>query len=209
MKTAFAISSLFFGALCLPASPARAMDVEIGGFYAQVVGGAIGDASVAGSEILDLEVAEGSGYGMTMEFTLPNKWQLELIWDSQDSYLNGNVDGGGQTRLADTAVNNYLFGGNYYFEQDAFRPYIGFHLGATNLKTDGQDSDTRFAFSLGGGAKYYLNDSLALDFRLRWVATYIDSNSIVYCSLPGSCYVAAAGNTLNQFHLTAGVNFRF
>lgn len=209
MKPPFATTFLLVGILCVFASPARALDVEIGGFFAQVVGGDLGDASIAGSEILNLEVAEGSGYGMTVELTLPNKWQLELIWDSQDSYLSGNVDGGSQTRLADTSINNYLFGGNYYFETDAFRPYIGFHLGATNFKTDGLDSDTRFAFSFGGGAKYYLNDSLALDVRLRWVASYIDSNSVVYCNLPGSCYVATAGDTMNQFHLTAGVNFRF
>ena len=209
MKTHTAISFLLLGALCLPANPARAVDVEIGGFYAQVVGGAIGDAGIAGSEIRNVEVAEGSGHGMTVEFTLPNTWQLELIWDTQDSYLSGNVDNGGQTRLADTTISNYLFGGNYYFEQDAFRPYIGFHLGATNFKTEGLDSDTRFAFSFGGGAKYYLNDWLALDIRLRWVASYIDANSIVYCNLPGSCYVATSGDTMNQFHLTAGVNFRF
>ena len=116
------------GLMCLINTPVVAQDLEIGAFYGQRFGGTIGTATFSGSEITDLDVSEGDAWGMTVEFTLPNSWRMELIWDRQDTYLNGNLDGTGKTRLASTTVNNYLFGGNYYFSQDAFRPFLGFHL---------------------------------------------------------------------------------
>ncbi len=196
------------GLMCLINTAVVAQDLEIGAFYGQRFGGTIGTATFGGSEITDLDVSEGDAWGMTVEFTLPNSWRMEFIWDSQDSYLNGNLDGTGKTRLASTTVNNYLFGGNYYFSQDAFRPFIGFHLGATAFDTQGLDSKTRFAYSLGGGAKYALTENVILDARLRWIATYIDGSGAMYCSLPGSCYIASAGDYMNQFNLSLGLNFR-
>ena len=109
---------LLIGLTCLINTPAFAQDLEIGAFYGQRFGGTIGTATFGGSEITDLDVSEGDAYGMTVEFTLPNSWRMEFIWDSQDSYLNGNLDGSGKTRLASTTVDNYLFGGNYYFSQE-------------------------------------------------------------------------------------------
>ena len=197
------------GLMCLINTPGWAEDLEIGAFYGQRFGGTIGDARFGGSEITNLDVSEGDAHGMTVEYTFSNQWRMEFIWDSQDSYLNGNLDGSGESRLASTTLNNYFFGGNYYFSQDAFRPFIGFHLGATNFATQGLDSETKFAYSLGGGAKYALTENVILDARLRWLATYIDGSSVVYCTLPGSCYIANAGNYMNQFNLSLGLNFRF
>jgi opacity protein-like surface antigen len=203
------VSALMLAAVCIPSKPAHPEDLEIGAFYGQRLGGGIGPASLGGSEIQDLDVAEGDGYGLTVEYTFPNQWRMEFIWDTQDSYLSGDLDGNGKARLAETSIDNYLFGGNYYFSRDAFQPFIGFHLGATRFQTDGLGSQSHFAYSLGGGAKYALTDTLILDFRARWVASYIESENAVYCSLPGACYIVTAANTMDQFHFTAGLNFRF
>jgi outer membrane protein W len=208
MRTPFA-TAIIVGLILLAGNSAWAEDLEIGAFYGQTLGGNIGNASFAGSEIQDLDVAEGDSYGITVEYTFPNQWRMELIWDTQDSYLSGNVDGTGKTRLANTTLDTYLLGGNYYFSREAFKPFIGFHLGATQFQTADLDGESHFAFSLGGGAKYEVNENIILDFRARWVASYLNSESAVYCTLPGACYIVTAADTMDQFHVTAGLNFRF
>lgn len=196
-------------ATTLATPPALAGDLELGLFYGQRMGGEIGAARSGESQVEDLSIDDGQASGFTVEYTFPNQWRMEFIWERQDSWLEGDPDGAGTAKLAPIQLTSYLLGGNYYFSQDTLRPYLGFHLGATTLDSGGRVDHTRGTFSLGLGSKYAVTENLLLDLRLRWVATWLDSDSSLYCQLPGECYVASKTDMLDQAHLTLGLNFRF
>lgn len=201
--------TLLWLGIILAAPGAMAGDLELGLFYGQRLGGEIGAGFSSDSQVSELSVDEGDAHGFTVEYTFANQWRMEFIWDRQDSWLLGDPDGAGSVPLAPIQLTSYLLGGNYYFSRDSLRPYLGFHVGATTVDSGGLSDHTRGAFSLGLGSKYALTEHLLLDLRLRWVATWLDSNSSLYCRLPGECYTASQTDLLDQAHVTLGLNFRY
>jgi hypothetical protein len=160
-------------------------------------------------------------YNFTLGFFFSENWELEFIYDRQESTL---VAGGTAEReVGDLAVSNYhgAFVYNFGDSDASVRPYAFGGLGATSygrvsftgitgqpLETDGE---TQFSSTWGLGVKIYPGRSAGLKLGVRWTPTYIKSDFAgVWCDpYWGWCYTLEDAQYSNQFELTGGITLRF
>lgn len=98
-------------------------------------------------------------------------------------------------------------------EGDMFIPYAVGTIGAARFSPGGGlDDETKFAFTLGGGWKYYFNDNFGLRFEGRGYVSIFDSDSSVFCVSDqgaGSCLLRTSGSLVWQLEAQAGFTYRF
>lgn len=81
----------------------------------------------------------------------------------------------------DTTATSFLLNGYYDFQNSsAFTPYLTAGLGLARVKASfslpsvpasGSDSDTVFAYQIGAGCEYAINQTVSIDARYRYFAT--------------------------------------
>lgn len=111
-------------------------------------------------------------------------------------------------------ITHYLLGGTYVGGGESVRPFIAAGIGAAHLSPDapGYDSDTVFAFGIGGGAQVLPASRVGLRLEGRLLGAVVDSDSAVFCrSGPegAACAFRASGDVLWQWEVVAGLTVRF
>jgi opacity protein-like surface antigen len=114
----------------------------------------------------------------------------------------------------DVDISYLLLGGTYVGPGELVRPFLAAGIGAAHLSPDasGYDSDTVFAFGIGGGAQVFPTEQVGLRLELRALGAVIDSDSSIFCSSGpegSACLVGASGNMLWQWEVFAGLVARF
>ncbi len=90
------------------------------------------------------------------------------------------------------------------------RPYIAGSLGFTHeFNSNGNPDRTEFAYSLGGGVKYYLTRHIGLRGDIRYMPTYGSSSYETYCDYFYGCYSAKVSHYLNRANFVGGVIIHF
>lgn len=91
----------------------------------------------------------------------------------------GSLKSTGTPFSADVKTTSFLLNGYYDFQNaSAFTPYLTAGLGLARVKASinidgdsGDDSDTVFAYQIGAGCEYAINQTISLDARYRYFAT--------------------------------------
>jgi opacity protein-like surface antigen len=114
----------------------------------------------------------------------------------------------------DVDIDYFLLGGTYVGPGGIVRPYLAAEIGAARLSPDGDgyESDTVFAFSIGGGAQVLPANRVGLRLEGRVLGAVVDSDSALFCSSASggaSCAFRASGDVLWQWEVSAGVTVRF
>lgn len=159
----------------------------------------------------------GLSYGFGIGYNVNRQFQLQAVWNRQDSALDVQAPGGGPKTEAfglniDQVHGNFIW--HFYNRNPNVKPYFLLGAGATFFSPKGVeiDGETKFSFALGGGVKYFTSDSFGLDFRARWNPTYINSSpGGIWCDpfFPFYCYQLANSHYASQFDLSAGLIFKF
>jgi hypothetical protein len=174
--------------------------------------GSFDNINVAG--ISSLEIQDASAYGLILSFNVDPHGQVDVQYSDERTELQAHGSGVvGGAKLFDLDVQNWQVGGTYAWSEPEkpVRGYVGFSLGLTHFQPHDSafDGDSEFAFSFYGGARIRLAKHLALRLQAQWIATHISSNSEVFCSSTGFCYVAVDGEYLDQFEAAAGLTIKF
>lgn len=94
-----------------------------------------------------------------------------------------------------------------------FNGYVGAQLGANYVQTNFSANDVFFASGLFGGVEYLFSDQVRILFETRWLATIVNNDSVIDCTLPATkneqCLWHFDGDVLNQFQTSLGFTFRF
>lgn len=111
-------------------------------------------------------------------------------------------------------ISHFLLGGTYVGGGERARPFLSAGIGAARLSPDapGYDSDTVFAFGIGGGAQLFPASRVGVRLEGRLLGSVIESDSTVFCAtgtFGGACAFRASGDVLWQWEITAGATFRF
>jgi hypothetical protein len=163
---------------------------------------------------IEYELENNPSYGLILNF--PSKGNTE--WEIYYSKQSTEVDIAGfvpSENALDMDVEYLQVGGTYLFGQtNTATPYFVATAGATRMDPGGANtkSDTFFSASVGGGWKYFPASRVGLRLDGRFIGTFVDSNSRIFCqsgSSGGECAVNTSGKLLYQFELQAGVIFRF
>jgi Outer membrane protein beta-barrel domain len=169
------------------ASGALAQKVEVTPFVALPFGGQLEHGRRG--DVLSFDVDDGTGYGLGLGFALTRALQLELFWSHQESDLV--EDGGflvGGVALTELGIDYLHAGLLYQWGGGQFHPFIAGSLGVTEFDPGDPllDSETRFSFGVGFGAKVFFNKNFGLRVEARGFTTWIDEGD-ENCHR-GSCY---------------------
>jgi opacity protein-like surface antigen len=89
-------------------------------------------------------------------------------------------------------------------------PYFLVGLGLTLADPKGEvNGETRFSWSLGGGIKIMASERVGLRFQGKWIPTYINTKSELWCDWWGFCYAIPVSQYMSQGEFTGGIFFRF
>ena len=192
---------------------AFAQRIEITGH----IGGQLnGGLDLSTSLFRRIDVQNSTNYGVTAGYLFGEHFGLEFQWNkTRANTVAQPRAGGSDIKLFTLNQNQYM--GNFVFhfksQESALRPFAFFGMGASALSTNrrGVSGATRFAFSLGAGAKYSLTKHFGLRGQLKYSPTYLTTTDGGYWCDPfwGGCWVVGNDHYLNEFDVTGGLTFRF
>ena len=176
-------------------------------FLGYQMGGSFDDEE--GENEVDLD--DASSFGLILNAPADNHTEWELFYSRQSAGLDSaTVDLPAGLELE---VSHFLVGGTYVFDRELFRPFISAGIGAAHLSpdADGFDSDTVFAFGIGGGAQFFPESRFGLRVEGRFLGSVIDSDTAIFCVSSGgaTCAFRASGEILWQFEVFGGLVARF
>lgn len=212
-KTAFSVLAIF---VLITSSLAQdhLQNIEI----TPHVGGQInGGLDIHTTLFRRIEVQNGLSYGITAGYLVGDHYGIEFQWNKMNAGTTAQpVTGAPSIKVFNLNQNQYManFVVHLVDREHTVRPFAFFGLGASDLSPDrhGVNGTTRFAFSLGAGAKLKMTQHLGLRGQLKWSPTYITTTSTggVWCDpFFGGCWVTGNSHYLHEFDGNVGIIFRF
>ena len=167
------------------------------------------------SSILAGEISEKSSFswGGILSFLAAGNSAVELYYLRQDTDVEFKPNSGQSQTVGTGFANNYVQLGvrQGLPKTEGLAPFITASMGINVLDADNSDSSTRFAWSLGGGAKYMVPNNPRLGFRLdvKWMVTPVPSGTYgTWCDYWG-CYVTSGTDWLHQGSAGLGLILAF
>lgn len=166
------------------------------------------DASIdrQAPEVDALDARGGFTWGTSAMRTVGSRWGAEVLWLRQRSGLKLGIESGSPT-LFEFAVSDLHGNAVYHFADTdaALRPYLFAGAGATFLTGEGQASETKFSWGVGGGIKYFWWRALGVRGQFRYTPVILaDEDAGDFCDPFGFCQ-----GRLTRFEFTGGAVFRF
>jgi len=151
-------------------------------------------------------------FGTFLDYSLTPYFEPEFLWaHNPSSFSQRNALTGVYSKAFNSQIDQFQFGGSFLFRspEARWRPYFGVGLGFTHdANTGGNPNRTAFAYSLGGGAKYYASKHVGFRFDARYMPTYGSSSPGIVCDPFGFCYTAEVHNYLNRGNFGVGIILR-
>jgi opacity protein-like surface antigen len=200
--------------VCL-ATPMAAQKIEVSPFIGGRMGGSVpvqSEVTIPEGDVNKIKFDSGLAYGVSAGYNMTEHLGVEFMWSRQDTNAVAQFSGGGQLdEKADAKLDQFL--GNILVnlrdEEEKFRPFLLFGLGATRAAALGS-SETKFAFTAGGGVKYWFSQNIGIRAQARWAPTYLFSTpGGTWCNWWGYCYIIPNDHFMNQVEATVGASFRF
>ena len=96
-----------------------------------------------------------------------------------------------------------------YYPSGKSEPFVAAGVGGGYFSTaDKSLKDvTVFSAQIAGGTNYKLTDNLLLRLEARWIASFFNGGSAMFCS--GGCAIAVKSEVHNQFQANIGLQYRF
>ncbi len=195
---------LFLLLVPLPAMSLDATSMTLTPFVGFRTGGDFEEAASGA----DLEIEDSETFGLIFGWDKP-QGQFEISYSHQSSEFEGSGRVA-DSSLVDVDIDNFLVGGKLIMNRDS-GAYLTFMLGLTELDIDSDalDSEILPALGFGGGVDRRLTDRLGFRLGFRGIASILDSDEDDLCKSSDNCPILADSNTLLQWDLFAGLNFRF
>lgn len=189
-----------------PMHAQQAQRAEVVPFYGYRFGGGI--------NVRDgrLEFADNDAYGLAVSVKLRTGVEANIVYSRQDTKLEFEPLGAGvKQEISDVAVQYIQVGGLAGPPpRGRAQPYGTVSAGVAWLDPSGSDLNDswRFAFGLGGGAKFPMGERVVLRGQVgAWFITY-GGGANVFCG-SGGCSVGADASVVIQGEVLGGIGIRF
>jgi opacity protein-like surface antigen len=212
-KVIWIVIAAALACLMVPGFVASGQNVEVTGHLGGQFNGGL---DLSNTRFRRIEVGNGASFGVTAGYLIGDRYGIEFQWNHNKASTVAEPRGGGTNiKIFNLTTNQYM--GNFLFHfadrEQKLRPFAMLGGGATSLSTDVSlvKGVTRFAFGLGGGAKYNLSPYLGLRVQAKWSPTYIaTTNGGMWCDpFWGGCFFVGNSHYLQEFDVSAGITFRF
>jgi len=205
----------------LPAtySPARAQGgytppkrIELTPFGTYQWGGSFDTQAGNGRLAGELSEQDSFSWGAILSFLAAGNSAVELYYLRQDTDVDFKPNAGQKQTVGSGFSNNYVQLGvrQGLPKTEGIAPFITASMGINVLDASNSESSTRFAWSLGGGAKWMAaNQKVGLRMDIRWMVTPVPSGTYgTWCDYWG-CYVTSGTDWLHQGSAGLGLIFAF
>ena len=163
-------------------------------FYANTVG--------------NVDIKDDAVFGFSINIPTMYGAEIELFYSRQDTRLDfdGGPFGTDET-LFDMSVEYFQIGALRGVPQGNLLPFGVVTLGATNFnpKKAGLESEVRFSFTFGLGAKAYLSERIGLRLQGTLLMPVQWAGGSVYFGTGGSGVGVSAGTSLIQIDVRGGL----
>lgn len=211
MRIKMIVLSVMTLVVLLPSAFAQRVEVT-GNIGYQVNGG----LDLSTSLFHRIEVGNSTNYGASAGYLFGEHFGAEFQWNhTRADTVAQPLGGGSDIKVFTLNQNQYMGNFVYHFtpHEAPLRPFVFLGLGASSLSTNraGVSGATRFAFSVGGGAKYNFSRHFGVRGQLKYSPTYITTTDGGYWCDPfwGGCWVVGNDHFLHEFDMTGGITFRF
>ena len=211
MRIKIVVLSVITWVVLLPSALAQRVEVT-GNIGYQVNGG----LDLSTSLFHRIEVGNSTNYGASAGYLFGEHFGAEFQWNhTRADTVAQPLGGGSDIKVFTLNQNQYMGNFVYHFtpHEAPLRPFVFLGLGASSLSTNraGVSGATRFAFSVGGGAKYNFSKHFGVRGQLKYSPTYITTTDGGYWCDPfwGGCWVVGNDHFLHEFDMTGGITFRF
>ncbi len=160
-----------------------------------------------GSEGDSVAIDDGGVYSLGVDFVFNQNQNQRIgfyLSSRQTSFENnaGLVD-------RDLRVTHLHFTAMSYYPRGKLEPFVMAGVGAGFFAPG--DSTlrevARFSAQIGAGTNYRLNRNLLLRLDLRWLPTFFNDDSTVFCK--DGCTISLRSDSYTQVQANAGLMFRF
>ena len=193
---------LVAAALLLIASPAAAQNIEVAPLVGLTLSTSLENKAPT---INSLRVAAGFTWGAEATWLFSPHLGVEGLFTRQPTDMTMH-SGGVSAEVFEMTVTQYL--GNLVYEPGeagaAVRLFVFGGLGATVFSADDFESETKFAWNVGAGAKWFPVSRFGARVHLRYKPTMLLDSSSSVCDPFGFCE-----SMLHQMELAAGAIIRF
>ncbi len=187
--------------------------LEITPFASYRIGGSFdAEETMAG---VDVDIDDHASYGLIVNWPAEQNTEYEVFFSRQSTSLDtGSLFAPGGSVPDDLDVSYLQVGGTYLFEGERAWPFIVATLGASRFQPDNSefDSETFFAFGIGGGYKIAPTSRIGLRLEGRVLGSYLNGESAVFCrsnEVSSGCLITVSGNMVWQWEMSAGLRIRF
>jgi len=183
--------------------------LEVSAFYGYRFGGKVD--VFYGPDLGYIKINDNAAYGVDLSYRVRNRFMLNLQWSRQDTDMDfyGYQEIGAEP-LGDVAVEYFMISalseaGNPLSQ---VVPFGGAGIGLVVATPQERNLDTayRFAFTLQGGVKIWLNDKVGLRLRGAMLAPMQWGSGGLFCSTGSGCNIGVgASTTILQGEFSGGV----
>ena len=160
-----------------------------------------------------LRVDDSLAFGTMIDVGLTENSQFDFMWNRNNtSYDAHNILTNSYFHAYNSDIDQFQFGALYMFRSSEvkLRPYIVGGLGFTHdSNSNSTPNRTEFAWSIGGGVKYYASRHIGFRGDVRYLPTYGSSSNATYCDPFFGCYTTRVSNYLNRVNIVGGIIFKF
>jgi opacity protein-like surface antigen len=189
-------------ALLLLAAPASAQKFEAAGLFGYTTSGSLEPVA---RELESYEIGGSFTWQGQFDYFFTPHLGLEFSWGAREGALTLSTSAG-TGELFEIDMGQVL--GSVVYQWGAgeskVRPFVLGGLGATSFDADDIPSETKLAWAVGGGAKFFLHRKLGIKVQAKFDSTLLNDESSDFCDPFGFC-----ASSLSSFELLSGVVFRF
>ncbi len=163
----------------------------------------------------DIDLGNGSSFGLAGDIGLDPKRQIELFYSQQHTSLTSAAFPP-QTNNRGLTLHNYQIGGTNFIEETGRGLYVMGGLGGTTATPEqagphqaGLNTETFFSGNIGIGWMVPLGAHVGAKFEARGYGILLNHNGVLFCGGSSGCTLAVNGTALFEGEVLAGVTARF
>jgi hypothetical protein len=183
--------------------------LEVSGFYGYRFGGKVDVFN--GGDLGYIKINDNAAYGVDLSYRIRDRFSLNLQWSRQDTDMDFySYQEIGVESLGDVAVEYFMVSALSEVGNSLSQvvPFGGAGIGMVVATPSERNLDTayRFAFTLQGGVKIWLNDKVGLRLRGAMLAPMQWGSGGLFCGTGSGCQVGVgASTTILQGEFSGGV----
>lgn len=154
----------------------------------------------------DVDMKDGTVYSAALDFVFehnPNQ-RIGLFVSTQEmrfDQIEGLTDD-------DVRVSHVHFTAMNYYPSGRMEPFVlaGIGAGFFSPQDSSLSDETRVSAQIGAGTNYKVTENILLRLELRWIPTFFNSDSEVFCD--GGCNIKVKSDVYSQTQVNLGLMFR-